>query len=48
MNYFSDLTLKEFSLIPDNAMDTGIVKNCSKELSDKQNYGCGLFWFTKK
>ncbi len=48
MSYFSALTLKEFSLIPDNAIETGIIPNATKEISGKQTYGCGLFWFVKK
>lgn len=44
---FSGLKLVEFSLIPDNAVDVGIIKNASKELTDLQNWGCGCFWFTK-
>ncbi len=46
--YFSDLELKEFSLIPDSAINTGIITNASKELSDDQDWGCGCFWFIKK
>jgi hypothetical protein len=46
MDYFSDLTLKEFSLVTDSS-SSSIVKNASKELADQQNYGCGCFWFTK-
>jgi predicted SAM-dependent methyltransferase len=48
ISYFPKLTLKEFSLIPDNALEKGIIKNATKELSDKQNYACGCFWFIKK
>ena len=44
---FPGLTLKEFSLIPDNALEKGIIYNATKEQSDKQEYGCGCFWFTK-
>jgi hypothetical protein len=44
---FPELTLKEFSLIPDNAINTGMVYDASKELADKQAYGCGCFLFTK-
>ena len=44
MNYFSDLTLKEFSLIPKGG---GIIYNASQDLSDKEDYGCGCFWFIK-
>jgi hypothetical protein len=47
INYFSGFQLKNFSLIPDNAINEGIIDNASKELADKQNYGCGCFWFQK-
>lgn len=47
MSYFSDLNLEEFSLITDNAIKTGIITNATKEMSDSQEYGCGLFWFKK-
>lgn len=48
MSYFSDLTLKEFSLIPDNALEVGMIYNATKELSDLQIHGCGCFVFIKK
>lgn len=48
MSYFSDLKLQEFSLIPDNARDIGsMITNATKEVADRQIYGCGLFWFKK-
>jgi SAM-dependent methyltransferase len=48
IDMFPGLTLKEFSLIPDNAIDKGMIYNATKEQSDKQVYGCGCFWFTKE
>lgn len=48
IKYFSDLELKDFMLIPDNAIEAGIIENASIELCNKQQYGCGCFWFTKK
>lgn len=48
LSLFSDLELKEFALIPENEQDGGLVINPSKELLEKQFYGCGCFWFTKK
>jgi len=42
--YFSPLTLKEFSLIPDAG---GIITNADPALVKKQDYGCGCFWFKK-
>lgn len=44
--YFSDLKLREFSLIPDTTTE-GFIKNASRELANSQKYGCGCFWFTK-
>lgn len=46
-DYFKELTLKEFSIIPDNAKETGIIYNTTKEQADEQKYGCGCFWFVK-
>lgn len=45
ISYFLDFDLKEFSLIPDNG---NLIHNASKEITDKQFYGCGCFWFTRK
>lgn len=47
MDYFKELTLVEFSLIPDSVTETGMYYNSSKEESDKQDYGCGCFVFKK-
>lgn len=44
---FPNLILTEFSLIPDDPQDGGIIANATPEQSDQQNYGCGLFWFKK-
>lgn len=41
------LTLREFSLIPDNESDGGIVVDPSTELLNRQKYGCGCFMFSK-
>jgi SAM-dependent methyltransferase len=48
MRYFDDIELREFSLIPDNAVEVGIITNASSDLADAQEWGCGCFWFTKK
>ncbi len=45
--YFYISFLKEFTLIPDNGQEEGIIYNASKSLADSQRYGCGCFWFTK-
>ncbi len=44
ISYFSPLTLKEFSLIPDEG---GLIEHADPLLVQKQNYGCGCFWFKK-
>jgi len=44
VEYFSPLTLKEFSLIPDAG---GIILNADPALVKDQDYGCGCFWFKK-
>lgn len=48
LEYFSGFELREFSLVPDNPEEGGLIRNADKELSDKQSYGCGCFWFVKK
>lgn len=48
LEMFPELTLKEFSLIPDNAIDKGIIYNATEEQSNRQVYGCGCFWFVKE
>lgn len=48
IKYFEGFELKEFSLVPDHGDDGGLIRNASKELSDKQLYACGCFWFVKK
>ena len=45
--YFEGFTLMEYSLIPDNALEVGIIKNATKELTDAQIHGCGCFHFKK-
>jgi SAM-dependent methyltransferase len=45
--YFKELNLKEFMLIPDNVREIGTIYNASEDIADKQNYGCGCFWFQK-
>jgi SAM-dependent methyltransferase len=47
LELFSDLELVEFTLIPENEEDGGLVVNPSDELLNKQMYGCGCFWFKK-
>jgi len=44
-DYFSDLQLKEFALIPEK--DGPMILNASLERVAKEVYSCGCFWFTK-
>ncbi len=44
--YFSDLELKEFSLIPEKY--GSIIYNATENDVDKERYACGCFWFIKK
>ncbi|HEY0066777.1 MAG TPA: DUF268 domain-containing protein [Flavisolibacter sp.] len=44
VEYFSPLTLNEFSLIPDSG---GLIENADPALVQQQEYGCGCFWFKK-
>ncbi|MDF2455966.1 MAG: hypothetical protein K0R51_1959 [Cytophagaceae bacterium] len=41
------LVLKEFVLIPEDAVDGGLVENPDERLIAKQSYACGCFWYTK-
>ena len=45
LDYFEDLTLIEFSGIDDQA---NFHRNIDVSALNECNYGCGLFWFTKK
>jgi SAM-dependent methyltransferase len=44
---FSGLALQEFSLIPDDAQTRGMIANASSDEADRQNYGCGCYWFRR-
>lgn len=48
LHLFPDLTLKEFSMVPDNFKTHGLIKNADKETVKDQTYACGCFWFVKK
>lgn len=43
--YFKDLELKEFALIPEKTGE--MIVNPGKEIWEKEKYACGCFWFTK-
>jgi len=44
---FKDFELKEFSLVPDNFRETGMIYNANPSLVKEQDWGCGCFWFIK-
>lgn len=48
INYFASFRLREFALIPDNAIEVGLMRKATKEQADQQSYGCGCFWFEKQ
>jgi hypothetical protein len=45
---FSKMELVEFSMIPDNGLEVGLINNADPQLVQTQNYACGCFWFIKK
>lgn len=45
--YFADLNLVEFSLIPDNERDGGLIRNADPAMVINQSYACGCFRFEK-
>ncbi len=47
LSYFPGFSLKEFVLIPDDAVENGLVYNAPEEMVNKQKWGCGCFWFVK-
>ncbi len=46
--YFSGLDLKEFCLIPESSAGGGLVVDNARAMADREEYGCGCFWFVKK
>ena len=46
VDYFSDLKLMEFSMLPDDS-SKGLLKNPNPKIVKKQKYACGCFWFKK-
>lgn len=47
IEYFADLQLTEFSLVPDDWKAHGLITNADPKLVSQQTYGCGCFVFTK-
>lgn len=49
IKYFGDeFELRDFFLVPDNAVTHGVIYNATEKDADAQSYGCGCFWFRKK
>jgi hypothetical protein len=48
VDLFSELTLVEYALIPDNHETGDIIYGASEALTDSQEHGCGCFWFKKE
>lgn len=47
MDYFRELKLQKFALIPDKPEDGGLIVDATKEMANEQSYGCGCFHFQK-
>ncbi len=45
-SYFDGFEIREFSFIPEDEKDGGIIINSN--LLSKETYACGCFWFIKK
>jgi len=43
LSCFSDLSLHEFTLIPESFADGPPVRGAAKELVDREHYACGCF-----
>lgn len=48
LNLFSGFRLKEFALISDNKDENGLIYQPNIETLNRQNYGCGCYWFEKE
>jgi hypothetical protein len=48
IDYFKDLELIEFALIPDDPQRGGLLAQPTRETANEQSYGCGCFWFRKR
>ena len=47
VNAFAGFELREFALVPDDASEGGLIVGAKREVADRQQYGCGCFWFVK-
>jgi hypothetical protein len=41
-------SMEQGTLIPDNAIKKAVLNNATSEDVDRQEYGCGCFWFSRK
>jgi len=48
INYFKELKLVEFSLLTDDENESSWINNAAEDIANKQNYGCGCFWFRRE
>ena len=48
ISYFSGMDLIQFALISEHPSDGGLMLNATAEDVEKQEYGCGCFWFKKE
>lgn len=46
-HFKGDFTIQEFTLIPDNAEQEGILYNASPNIVNAQKYGCGCWWIKR-
>lgn len=44
---FPEFELRDFSLVPDDPKEGGLINSATEKKSDQQRYGCGCFWFQK-
>jgi SAM-dependent methyltransferase len=48
LDLFPDMTVREFSLVPDDYKKYGLIQNADPSMVQDQNWACGCFWFEKK
>ncbi len=48
LDLFPDMTVREFSLVPDDYKKHGLIQNADPSMVKDQNWACGCFWFEKK
>ncbi|HUO10669.1 MAG TPA: DUF268 domain-containing protein [Phycisphaerae bacterium] len=47
MAAFSELKLRQFALIPEHGRDGGLLIDATEAMADREEYGCGCFWFER-